>query len=408
MKTPRPFRCWTEIDLVALGNNIQGIRQTLPPKVRYIAVVKADAYGHGLLPTVEGLINCGIDMLAVANTAEAIEIRNSGCQLPLLLLASVLEEEEPYLTQYALTPTLSTEAELERCEALVCKEGRPLSVHLKIDTGMGRLGVWHTEAAALYQRVQRSPYVRLEGIYTHFSSMAIDGTYTQIQLDRFHSALATLPGADASGLLIHTNSIDVETFDVTRGFNAVRVGLLQFGVPPYPGSLSGKKAEPVLSFHSRIGLVKTLPAKTSISYNHTHTLKRPSRIAVLTAGYSDGIPTHLSNKGYVLIQGHRCPIIGRVTMDQTLVDVTGLRNVKAGETATFIGTQGETKITAAEFSAWADEIPWEVLCVISRKVPRLYNKPLQEEKTFNDADPLLTPRTRIPREDVVDSPSAAV
>ena len=296
-------------------------------------------------------------------------------------------------------------------EALVCQKRQPLSVHLKIDTGMGRIGVWHTETAALYQRIQRSPYVHLEGIFTHFSSMAVDPDYTRLQLENFHKALATLPGWDAKPLLIHTNSIDIETFDAASCFNAVRVGLLQFGVAPHPHPVSGRRTNPVLSLHSRVGLVKTLPAGTSISYNHTHTLKRPSHIAVLTAGYSDGIPTHLSNKGHVLIQGHRCPIIGRVTMDQTLVDVTDLAALDhmeiTGEHATFIGAQGGDRITATEFSAWADEIPWEVLCVISRKVPRIYHPSNTTNVVFDEPTHFIVPESRLNREQVLGSAPAA-
>jgi alanine racemase len=236
---------------------------------------------------------------------------------------------------------------------------------------MGRLGVWHEQATELLHTIQQLPHLKLEGIYTHFSSADSEPSFTRLQRERLLRVLETIP---KEGLLIHAdNSASLRSLSGTNPFNAVRIGLLQFGVPPYPQSALGHvPVEPVFSFYTRVGLIKDLPAATDISYGRTHQLARDSRIAVLTAGYADGIPLALSNTGAVLIHGQRCPILGRVTMDQTIVDITPLVNVEPGETAVLIGSSGAEEITVTEFSQTAGSIPWESLCSITKRVTRVY------------------------------------
>jgi alanine racemase len=251
-------------------------------------------------------------------------------------------------------------------------------VHLKIDTGMGRVGVWHEGAQELYREIIRQPHLRLAGVYTHFASPDDDPEFTAEQRRRFLAALARCPGLDPSRLFVHAdNSAGLETMPGSSPFNAVRVGLLQFGILPHPGSLlSQVRTEPVFSFRTRVGLVKTLPRGTTISYGRTHTLSRDSRIAVLCAGYADGVPRAASNRAQVLIKGRRCPVLGRVTMDQTVVDVTDVPDTACGDEAVLFGTQGGQEIDVAEFSRAADTIPWETLCSVSKRVPRIYRTSL--------------------------------
>src|SRR5690606_6618322 len=201
---------------------------------------------------------------------------------------------------------------------------------------------------------------------------------TALQRGRFLAALARLPGLDPSKIFVHAdNSAGLETYEEAGPFNAVRVGLLQYGVLPPPGSLLAKvHTEPVFSFRTRIGLDKTLPAGTRISYGGTHTLARESRVAILTAGYGDGIPRAASNCAAVLIRGRRCPVLGRVTMDQTIIDVTDLPAASPGDEVVLVGRQHDAEISLGEFSAWADTIPWETLCSVTKRVPRLYRTPL--------------------------------
>jgi alanine racemase len=253
-----------------------------------------------------------------------------------------------------------------------------VSVHLKIDTGMGRLGVWHEDAPAVYQAICDAPALTLAGVFTHYASPDDDPAFTAEQRRRFLAALRRFPGLEPARLFIHAdNSAGLETMTGTAPFNAVRIGLLQFGVLPHPGSLlASVRTEPVFSFRTRVGLVKALPAGTSISYGRTHALKRDSRIAVLCAGYADGLPRSLSNRAFVLVRGARCPVLGRVTMDQTVIDVTDVPAAAIGDEVVLVGRQGGAEISLAEFSAWADTIPWETLCSVTKRVPRVYRTAL--------------------------------
>jgi alanine racemase len=373
-----PLRCWAEIDLAALERNLRLIRASLPPHMRYVAVVKADAYGHGLPQTVARLMHAGADLFAVANLSEAEAIRELGPGWPILLLSPLLPEEDRYLAEHDLAATVSTEDEVARFDAVGRAAGRPVSVHLKIDTGMGRLGVWHERAPELYLKIRDAGHVRLAGVFTHFSSPDDDPAFTSEQRRRFLAALQRCDGLSLDGLFIHAdNSAGIETLPGGSPFNAVRVGLLQFGVLPHPNSLLAQvHTEPVFSFHTRVGIVKDLPRGTGISYGRTHLLPRDSRVAVLTAGYGDGLPRAASNRAQVLVRGRRCPVLGRVTMDQTVVDVTDVPGVESGDEVVLVGRQQGAEISLAEFSRWADTIPWETLCSVTKRVPRIYKTPL--------------------------------
>ncbi len=379
MKPDSKLRCWVEIDLGALERNLRNIRAALPPWIRYVAVVKADAYGHGMAQTVTRLMHAGADMFAVANIGEAAEIRELGSGWPILVLSALLPAEDSQIIDYNVIPAVSSAGEVERFATLAKSANRVIKIHLKIDTGMGRLGVWHEEAASLARLILSKPELSLEGVFTHFSSADADADFTALQRETFLATLAACEGLPLGRLLIHAdNSAGIDSLGQDSPFNAVRVGLLQFGVRPYPGSLLGQiRVEPVLSFHSRIGLIKELPAGTPISYNRTHYLKRPTRTGVLTAGYADGVPTSLSNRADVLIKGKRCPILGRVTMDQIIIDLTDVPSAQVGEKATFIGIQSGEKgvqnaIGVEEFSERAGQIPWEVFVSITKRVHRVY------------------------------------
>ncbi|MGK0464530.1 MAG: alanine racemase [Lentimonas sp.] len=365
-------RCWAEIDLSAFERNLKCIQAALPSEVRYMSVVKADAYGHGMPQMVRRLMQSGIDHFAVANVYEAAEIRHMGEGWPILILGPLLPEEDHYLIDYDLIGTVSTVEEATRLNAVGEERGTKLQVHLKVDTGMGRLGVWHEDAIQLVETIKHQPHLILKGIYTHFSSADSDPDFTRLQRERFLDLLGHL---DTDSLLIHAdNSASLGSLSGPSPFNAVRVGLLQLGIQPYPGSMLGHvQVEPVFSFFTRVGIVKDLPKGSYISYGRSCCLERDSKIAVLTAGYADGIPITLSNLGSVLINGQYCPIIGRVTMDQTIVDITELKEVvRSGDRATFIGKDKEAEITASVFSQVAGTIPWETLCSITKRVERVY------------------------------------
>ncbi|MDB6169343.1 MAG: alanine racemase [Verrucomicrobia bacterium] len=373
-----PLRCWAEIDLAALERNLRLIRGSLPAHIRYVAVVKADAYGHGLHQTAARLMHSGADLFAVATLSEAAAVRELGPGWPILLLSPLLPEEDPYLADYDLAATISTADEVRRFAAVGKASGKPVSVHLKIDTGMGRLGVWHEQAPELFGAIGASPHLRLAGVFTHFASPDDDVAFTEEQRRRFLAALGRCEGIDLPGLFVHAdNSSGLETMPGASPFNAVRVGLLQFGILPHPHSLLAQvRTEPVFSFRTRVGIVKALPAGTTISYGRTHTLSRDSTVAVLCAGYGDGIPRAASNRAQVLIRGRRCPVIGRVTMDQTIVDVTDVAGVVCGDGVVLVGKQDGDEISITEFSRAADTIPWETLCSVTKRVPRIYRTAL--------------------------------
>lgn len=373
-----PLRCWAEIDLAALERNLRRIRAALPAQIRYVAVVKADAYGHGLPQIAARLMHAGADLFAVANLAEAAALREVGPDWPILVLSPVLPQEDRHVADLDVAVTVSSAEEVSRFAAVALSAGRQISVHLKIDTGMGRLGVWHEQAEGVYQLIHDTAGLRLAGVFTHFSSPDEDPEFTALQRRRFLLALARCKGLDTTGLLVHAdNSAGIETLEIGGPFNAVRVGLLQFGILPRPGTLlESVQAEPVFSFRTRVGLVKDLPRGTGISYGRTHILSRDSRVAILAAGYGDGIPRAASNRAQVLVHGLRCPVLGRVTMDQTIVDVTDLPGVAAGDEAVLVGRQQNAEIDISEFSRWGDTIPWETLCSVTKRVPRLYRTQL--------------------------------
>lgn len=373
-----PLRCWAEIDLAALERNLRAIRASLPAHMRYVAVVKADAYGHGLHHAAARLMHAGADLFAVATLNEAMSLRELGSGWPILLLSPLLVEEDRYVAEFGLTATVSSSGEVKRLAQAGRKAGKPVEVHLKIDTGTGRLGVWHPDASILYDEIRATPELRLAGIFTHFAASDDDPEFTAEQRRRLVAALSRCGSIDPSSLFIHAdNSAGLESIENAGPFNAVRIGLLQFGVLPCAGSLlSAVHAEPVFSLKTKVGLVKRLPAGTSISYGRTCTLQRDSTVAILCAGYADGLPRAASNRGQALIRGARCRILGRVTMDQTVVDVTDVPGVFAGDEAVLVGKQLSGEITLSEFSQWADTIPWETLTSITKRVPRIYRTPL--------------------------------
>lgn len=375
--TPIPHRCWAEIDLAALERNLKSIRASLPSSMKYVAVVKADAYGHGLHQAAARMMHSGADLFAVANVSEAALLRELGPDWPILLLSPLLPEEDRFLAEYKLVATLSTEDEIERFAAVGKNSGKPISVHLKIDTGMGRLGIWHEKAPELYAQIASNPHLQLAGIYTHFASPE-DLAFTDEQRRLFLQALDRCEGLSLDDIVVHAdNSAGLASMPEASPFNAVRVGLLQFGILPHPHSLlSAVNPQPVFSFRTRVGVMKQLPSGTTISYGRTHRLTRDSTIAVLCAGYGDGIPRAASNRAEVLIHGQRCPILGRVTMDQTIVDITDTPHVACGDEAVLVGQQLGTEISITEFSEWSDTIPWETLCSVTKRVPRLYRTPL--------------------------------
>ncbi|MEI8064707.1 MAG: alanine racemase [Verrucomicrobiota bacterium] len=352
-------RCWVEVDLDALRTNVAVIFRRIG-RAKLMAVVKADAYGHGLTPVARTLRHCGVDAFAVANLTEAVALRQAVGPDPVILqFGAAFQFEIDALLAHNITPTISSLAEAKLFEQ---SASRRVNAHVEIDTGMGRCGFWHTEAVTALQQLAALPHLQITGVYTHFPSADENLTETRRQLADFLAVARDYPNLHAANSAALLN-LPEATLDM------VRPGLALYGIASGVADFS-----PVLSFKARIAHVKTVAAGRTISYGQTFVAPATMRIATVAAGYADGFSRQLSNKAEVLVAGNRCRVIGRVTMDQIVVDVTRVQSVTCGDEVVFIGQQGTAVITADEVAGWADTIAWEVLCGInqSARVPRLY------------------------------------
>lgn len=369
-------RCWAEVDLDALRNNLARIRHLVGPRVKILAVVKADAYGHGLRQIAAHLMQSGTDFFGVANLAEAVAIRRVGQGWPILMLGACLPEEIEGAVRDDVRPTISGMEEAEAYNAMALRLRKVLPVHVKLDSGMSRLGVAPRQALELLLACRRLPGLTLEGLYTHYSSAEDDPLCSRRQAEIFQRLIREAARAGLRIPLLHANNSAALLHQRRTTLQLVRPGLLVYGVTP-PGSRfvpAPRHTEflPALSWKCRVSLVKLVPKGARLSYGGTFVAPRPLRIATLTAGYGDGYLRSGSNRARVLVHGHRCPVLGRITMDQTLVDVSKAPNVAAGDEAILIGRQGPGEITATELAHWDRTIPWEVLTAITYRVPRLY------------------------------------
>jgi alanine racemase len=367
------YRCWVEVDLDALRHNVAAVRRRVGPNVKLMAVVKADAYGHGLAQVAATLMQCGTDAFAVATLAEALLLRQvGGSGWPILLFGSALPFEISKMIEQNITPTISTIEEARLFEDEARQRGKIVDAHVEVDTGMGRVGFWHEDATRSILQVAALRHVRIAGLYTHFPSADQNLDETRRELGLFRKVVEQLTGEGVRIPSLHAaNSAAVLGLPEAH-LNMVRTGLLLYGICPTQATAS--EFRPLLSFKARVAYVKDIAAGRTISYGQTFTAEKSMRIATVTAGYADGFSRQLSNKAEVLVGGQRCPVIGRVTMDQIMVDVTRLPNVQCGDEVVFIGQQGDAQITASDVASWEDTIPWEVLCGITKtaRVPRVY------------------------------------
>jgi alanine racemase len=308
----------------------------------------------------------------VASIDEAIALRRARIKTPVLVLGSVLPEEISAALNYGITLTLCSETIAREIQRRVRRQKQKLKVHIKVDTGMGRIGVWHEEAFEFVNRLRRYGNILLEGIYTHFSVAGKDRFFTQFQLNAFNSLLDKLNAAGINFLYRHAaNSIAIVKLKESH-FNLVRPGLVLYGMYPKKGFESLLKLKPVLSLKTRVVYLKRISAGRSVSYGRTFIAQRPTLIATLPIGYGDGYERILSNRAKVIIRGKRAPIVGIVTMDQTMVDVGRIKHVRIGDEAVLIGRQGRESMTAEEIAHVSHTIPYEIVCSIAKRVPRIY------------------------------------
>lgn len=364
-------RCWAEIDLGALRHNARRCQDLSVPKCRVMAIVKADAYGHGLERVVTALSD-DVDWFGVANIREAIRARHAaGTDVPILILSPATPCEIEAIVDGRFSASVSSPGEVEAFNEAAGRHHTIARLHAVADTGMGRMGAPPSQFPELVQRIRDAEHCELEGVETHFPSADEDPAFTEEQIVSFRQLLDSL--GDLGSCEIHLgNSAGLLGFQKKTAFTTLtRPGIALYGIAPIEGS-SG--LEPVLSLRSRVTLVREIAAGTSISYGRTFVATAPMRVATLGLGYGDGYPRNLSGKGTdVLIAGQRCPLLGRVTMDQIVVDVSHIDEmVFGGDEVVLIGRQGSEMITATELAEKAGTIPWEILTGITSRVERVY------------------------------------
>ena len=369
-------RCWAEIDLDALRGNVAWLRHRLGPGTSLMTVVKADAYGHGLRQIAALLMQSGTDIFGVANLNEARDIRAVGRGWPILMLGACLPDETERAIKDNVMPTLSTIDEARRFARTAKKLKRTVSAHVKVDTGMGRLGAQPEDAPAMLDAIARLPNLNVVGLYSHFASAESNAAFSRRQRSRFKKLLKTLTAAGHTFSQIHFNNSAGLLHEPDSLYNLARPGLLVYGVLPHgrrraPTTLK-RNLRPALSWKCRVSLVKEITTGTPLSYGGTFTAPRRMRVATLTAGYGDGYLCSAAGQAKVLIGGKSCPVLGRITMDQMLADVSRVKTAKPGDEAVLIGPQGKAAITAHQLADWAGTIPLEVLTAITYRVPRVY------------------------------------
>ena len=371
----RYLRCYAEISLEAIGHNIREVKKRLPEGVKLLGVVKANAYGHGAVPVASYLEN-QVDYFATATIEEAVELRENVISAPILILGYVSPSQYGDLVEYDITQTIDSYAQALALEKEAARQNRKAKAHLAVDTGMTRIGFQVTEHDAdEAAKIADLPHIELEGMFTHFSCAdQEDKTYCSMQMEKYDKMTALLAERGVTIPLRHIcNSAGIMEFD-DHHFEMVRSGIITYGI--YPSEEVKKERLdliPALSWKSHVIHVKEVGPGIGVSYGATYVTEKPmTRIATVSAGYADGYPRALSNQGCVLIHGKKAPIIGRICMDQMMVDVTDIPDVQVEDVVTLVGTDGDETITIEEIANPAARFDYEMLCDISSRVTRVY------------------------------------
>lgn len=366
------YRAWAEIDLDALAHNLAVIRRRAGSGVRVMLVVKADAYGHGAIAIANHAIRCGVAAFGVGTSAEALELRASGIRLPILVLGTIIEEEAPDALRHGVHIALHSFDRCAMLQDLAKRLGIQGNVHLNVDTGMGRLGVLPGRAVELLRTIRESSHLDLAGVMSHVS--ATEGAFAASTSEQARAFERVLREARSEQLLrgwIHlANSASIFT-DLRPIYDTVRPGISAYGILPcdLPGA---GDLRPVMSLKSQIVFMKDVPPGTPVGYGSTWRAERLTRVATLPLGYDDGVSWRLSNRGEVLVAGRRAPIIGRISMDYTTIDVTHIPGAKVGDVATLIGTDDGETISVEEVARRSDTVSYEVVCAVGKRVRRTY------------------------------------
>ena len=368
---------WIEVNLDAIAQNVRNIKQLIGEKKELMAVVKGNAYGHDILEVSSVVLNNGATQLAVARLEEGIFLRKAGITVPILILGLTLKQQAELLVSYNITPTVCEYEMIEKLSESAIKEDKVVKVHLKVDTGMGRIGIFPNHILDFVKKVKALKNIEIEGIFTHFSvADEKDKTYTEEQFKKFIEVLTIL---EKEGIKIPVKHVgnSATLLDLPyMWLDLVRPGISIYGLYPSREVQKTVKLIPAHSFKTRIVFLKELPAGECISYGRTYaTTKRRTKIASLPIGYADGYNRLLSNQGEVLVRGRRFPVIGRVCMDQCMIDVTNLPQVKIGDEVVLWGRQGQEEITVEEIAEKIGTINYEIVHMPDKKrVPKLFIK----------------------------------
>ncbi len=365
-------RICAKINLNAIEKNVAGVRARIPGDTKIMAVIKADAYGHGAA-VLTGFLENQVDWFGVATADEAAELRNHGCEMPILILGYVHPEEYPMLVEKNITTAIFRYADAKVLSDEALLQGKIAEIHIKIDTGMGRIGYpVSRETAEEIREISQLPGLRITGIFSHFYlADARDKTAALVQRERFDQMIQMLEELGVEIPLKHLNN-SAGTMELDKYYDMVRMGIMLYGIYPSDEMDLSYPLYPAMELISHISHVKTIRAGDGVSYGHIYVADHTERIATIPVGYADGYPRSLSNKGYVLIRGKRCPIRGRVCMDQMMVDVSGLEDVQVGEQVVLMGRDGEEQLTAAQVGDAAGSFSYEFISGIGIRVPRVY------------------------------------
>ena len=361
------------IDLNAIRHNVRRIRSTLAPVTSFIAVVKANAYGHGVIPVSRALLGAGADALGVAIPEEGAELRSAGFRIPILVLGLLLPDQVATAIDHGLTVTVSSKESLEACNTTALAKKTRLRVMVKIDTGMGRIGILPSEAGTCLHQAHSLAGGEVAGLFTHFAAAdESDKSFTLRQLTSLEAVIRTLSCRKIDPPLISAANSAATLVLPDAHFNAVRPGIILYGLPPAPDMSLPVDLLPAMSLKTRIVHIKQVPADTTVSYGFMHRTIRKTWLATLPVGYADGYSRHLSDLAPVLVRGLRRRVAGRICMDQTVIDLGSDCNAEVGDEAVLFGRQGAAEITLTELAGLAGTINYELACGISPRVPRFY------------------------------------
>ena len=371
---PHFFPSRVEIDLGALASNVRRIKALAGDGRKLMAVIKADAYGHGAVEVARAALANGADMLAVANLAEAAQLRENGVRAPILTLSHVPAAQLDEALRLDLSLTVYDKSLAGQYLAALAKGRGRLRVHLKLDTGMHRLGVMPGEALEVARRLDAVPTISLEGVYTHFAAADEDADYTSAQLAAFRRALDALRAAGIAPPYVHAANSPALLTRRETCFNVVRPGVLLYGLSPMEDSPRPPGFRPVMRWSTRVAQVKTLSPGSRVGYGHGYTTLGEETLAVLPVGYADGLRRKPQTWRAVLLHGQRAPLAGRVSMEKIIVDVSEIPGVQIGDEAVLLGAQGRDEISAEEIGGWLGSNNYEVACTIAPRVPRSYRR----------------------------------